>query len=65
MFDAVVQKLGLSIDDAFDDAIDRLPAMLDVTQEVDRRANFLLDKILCLLRGVGLIDKLMISRTGP
>src|ERR1044072_152837 len=65
MLNAVIQKFRLAFDDALDDAIDRLTAMLDVAEKVDGGPDLFLDKVLCLFLRVWLIDKLMISRADP
>src|SRR5215204_3186487 len=47
--DALVEELALAADDALDDAVDGLAAVLDVAQQIDRRAHLLLDEVLGLL----------------
>src|SRR4030095_4425775 len=65
VLNSLVQKITLTLDDALDNSIDRLPAVLDVAEQVDRRADLLLDEILRLLRRVRLINELMKCRTDP
>src|SRR5215204_3943302 len=48
--DALVEELVLAADDALDDAVDGLAAVLDVAQQIDRRAHLVLDEVLRLLR---------------
>ena len=47
----------LPVDDTFDDAVDRLPAVLDVAKQVDGRADLFLDEILCFFRRLGLVEQ--------
>src|SRR4029079_1852264 len=60
MFDAVIEKVALPVDDALNDAVDSLPAVLDGAQQIDGRADLFFDKVLCLLGGFVLIEELMI-----
>src|SRR5687768_3746350 len=62
-FDAVIEKIALPRDDTLDDAIDRLPAVLDVSQQVDRRADLFLDKIPGFLCRIRLVQHAVIGRT--
>ena len=65
MLDAVVEKFALPRDDALDHAVDRLPAMLDISQQIDGRPHLVLDKILGFLRRLGLIQHPVICRADP
>jgi hypothetical protein len=49
------------MNDALDDAVDRLPPVLDVAQEIDRRTHLVFDEVARLLRGVGLAEHLLVA----
>ena len=65
VLDTVVEKLALPLDNALNHAVNRLPSMLNISQQIDGGADFILDKILCLFRCIALIEQMVISRTDP
>src|ERR1051325_4104296 len=52
VLDALVEKFLLALDDGLTDAVDRLPPMLDVLQQINRRAKALFDIVARLFGGV-------------
>ncbi len=62
MLHALIQKFPLPMDDTFHHAVDRLPPMLDISQQIDRRTNFVLDKIAGFLGSAVLLQQLLVGR---
>ena len=61
--DAVIQKLGLTLYNALDNAIDRLPSMFNITEQIDGGTHLILDKILGFL-GRFRFDRAACDRSG-
>src|SRR5687768_8778987 len=62
MLHAVIKKILLAVDDTFDDTIDRLTAVFDIPQKIDRGADLFFYEVFGFFRRVRLIDELMICR---
>src|SRR5688572_25418090 len=63
VLDALIEELALPVHDRFHDAIYRLPAVLDVSQQIDRRAHLLFYEITRLLGRLTLRKHLLITGT--
>ena len=61
VLDTVIEKILLPVNDGLDHPIDGLPAMLDVTQEVNGRTHLLLNEVARLFRGGALRQHLLVS----
>ena len=56
ILDALVKKFTLTSNDTFDNAIDGLPPMFDISKQIDRRPHLFLDEILGFLRRFALVQ---------